>query len=217
MITVNLLPHELRPIKRTPLPYIVSGLILVMSIGVIGIVFVKNIADIAIANRTLGQHRVELEGLKPVVEEYNNLTAEKLQLAEQVNTINEIASDRIIWSRQLYNLNRLALDNMWYHGIDVTLKPFTETRTVWNEQKKANETVTERVDKRVLTLTGYVVPGEDGTASVSPFTIATEGDPEFSRMFRLELSTFKDTEFEDMSVREFKLEYIVERGDAADD
>jgi len=217
MITVNLLPYELRPIKRTPLPYILSGATFVLVVGVVAIVFVKNIADIAGATRTLNEHKAELSQLQPVVEDYNAIVKKKLQLAEQVQTINEIASDRIIWSRQLFNLNRLVPDNMWYDEIDVGVRPFTETHLVFNERTKKNEMVTERVDRQVLALSGYVVPGEDGQASVSPFTLATENDPEFSELFQLELSTFKDTLFEEVGVREFKLEYVIRRGGSEND
>ena len=217
MITVNLLPYELRPIKRTPLPYILSGATFVLVVGVVAIVFVKNIADIAGATRTLNEHKAELSQLQPVVEDYNAIVKKKLQLAEQVQTINEIASDRIIWSRQLFNLNRLVPDNMWYDEIDVGVRPFTETHLVFNERTKQNEMVTERVDRQVLALSGYVVPGEDGQASVSPFTLATENDPEFSELFQLELSTFKDTIFEEVGVREFKLEYVIRRGGSEND
>ncbi len=217
MITVNLLPYELRPIKRTPLPYMLSGATFVLVVGVVAIVFVKNIADIAGATRTLNEHKAELSQLQPVVEDYNAIVKKKLQLAEQVQTINEIASDRIIWSRQLFNLNRLVPDNMWYDEIDVGVRPFTETHLVFNERTKQNEMVTERVDRQVLALSGYVVPGKDGQASVSPFTLATENDPEFSALFQLELSTFKDTLFEEVGVREFKLEYVIRRGGSEND
>ena len=60
-------------------------------------------------------------------------------------------------------------------------------------------------------------PGNDGQASVSPFTLLTENDPEFSKLFQLELSTFRDTIFEEVSVREFKLEYVIRRGGSEDD
>ncbi len=217
MITVNLLPYELRPVKRTPLPYMLGGATFVLAVCVVAIVFVKNIADIAGATRTLNEHKAELTGLQPVVEDYNAISQKKLQLAEQVQTINEIASDRIIWSRQLYNLNRLVPDNMWYDEIDVGVRPFTETHMVYNERTKKNETVTERVERQILAISGYVVPGKDGQASVSPFTLATENDPEFSELFQLELSTFKDTLFEEVGVREFKLEYVIRRGGSEDD
>lgn len=213
MITVNLLPYAHRPVKRTPLPYMLSGAAFVLTVGVIAMVFLKNQIDIGAAKRELAKHKTELQELQPIVDEYNSISEKKLQLAEQVDTINNIVSDRILWSRQLHNLNRLALDNMWYDGIEVSLKPFTETRMVYDPKTKKNETVTERVDKRVLTVTGYVTPGAEGTASVSPFTLATESDEEFSDLFQLDQSTFKDTMFEEVGVREFKLEYIIRDGE----
>lgn len=217
MITINLLPYELRPIKRTPLPYIIGGAIFIMTLGVISLAFLKGAAEIAGATHTLNDHKNELAKLQPVVEDYNAITQKKLSLATQVNTINEIASDRIIWSRQLYNLNRLALKNMWYTSIEVSMKPFTETTTEYNERTKKNEVVTKRIDRQVLTLSGYVIPGDDGQASVSPFTMATENDEEFADLFQLELSTFKDTLFEDVSVREFQLEYVIRQGGSQND
>jgi hypothetical protein len=217
MITVNLLPYELRPVKRTPLPYIGVGASFILVLAVITLSFFKGVADIAQATRILDEHKVELAVLQPVVEDYNSLTQQKLTLATQVNTISEISSDRIIWSRQLFNLNRLALENMWYEGIEVATKPFTETSIEYNERTQKNETVTKRIDRQVLTLSGYVIPGDDGQASVSPFTLATESDDEFSTLFQLELSTFKDTLFEEVGVREFKLEYLIHRGGTQND
>ena len=45
----------------------------------------------------------------------------------------------------------------------------------------------------------------------------TEKDPEFSELFQLELSTFRDTVFEETSVRQFELEYVIRRGGGEDD
>jgi len=215
MINVNLLPHEFRPIKRTPLPYLVSGAVALGTLAVIGIVTLVNTADVRSANRRLTEHKASLAELQPVVEEYNNISARKLQLAEQVNTINEIVSDRILWSRQLFNLNRLAMENMWYDGIEVVTKQVSEKKEVYDPKTKKMKPVTEKVDRRVLALSGYVVPGTDGVASVNPFTTATESDEEFSDMFQLDLSTIKDTLFEDVGVREFQLEYLILAGEKA--
>jgi Tfp pilus assembly protein PilN len=217
MITVNLLPYDLRPIKRTPVPYIASGAVLVLAILTMGIMFVSDLASITLAERQLDQHKQELAALEPVVQEYNALTDKKRQLHEQVVTINDISRDRIIWSRQLQNLNRLALDNMWYDTIAVQHKPFTESKNVYNPKTKQMETQTVRIERQVLTVSGYVVAGPDGQSSISPFTLATENDQEFSGLFQLDQSTFRDTSFEDVGVREFSLEYIVARGGKEND
>lgn len=209
MITVNLLPHELRPIKRTPLPYVASGLVAIVVLVVISGIWLGNERNISVADSVLQDHRGQLESLQSTVNKYNELNAEKGRLAEQVNAIGEIASDRIIWSRQLFNLTRLALKNMWYESVKVGTKSYSESRPVMNPKTKQIEMKKITVQRQVLTVSGYVMPGEDGRSSVSPFTIATEADPEFSCMFELDNSTFKDTTFEDISVREFTLEYVV--------
>jgi hypothetical protein len=213
MININLLPHEFRPIKRTPLPYLLSGAIASITVVAIGVVSLINSTDVKAANRRLADNKTALAQLKPIVEEYNSISEKKLKLAEQVNTINEIVSDRILWSRQLFNLNRLATENMWYDGIEVAHKQISEKKNVYDPKTKQMKQVSEKVDRRVLTLSGYVIPGDDGVASVNPFTTATESDEEFSDLFQLDLSTFKDTMFEDVGVREFKLEYLILAGE----
>ena len=209
MITVNLLPHELRPVKRTPLPHILSGAVALLALLMMSSMYVTNMRGILKAKEVLAGHQSELEALAPIVEEYNGLSEQKIALSKQVETIGALVDDRIIWSRQLYNLSRLAPKNLWYDGIKVVPKSFPHIESFYNEQTKQQEQRTVRVTKQVLTVSGYVEPGADGKASISPFTIATENDEEFSDLFQLDQSTFKDTTYDDVSVREFSFEYIV--------
>lgn len=212
MILINLLPEELRPVKRTPIPYILSVMAVALVIMGMGMVFLVDANNMRIENKNLAKNQKQLELLRPVVDEYNALSAQKEKLAVQVQTIDEIARDRIIWSRQLHNLNRLALKNLWYDAIQVKMKPYVETVTVYDTQQKKNVQKTERKERAVLTVSGYVVPGEDGQSSISPFTLNTDSDEEFANLFMLDLSTFRDTEFEDIDVRSFTLEYIIQPG-----
>lgn len=209
MITINLLPHGMRPVKRTPLPYILSVAALIAVIFGVGVVFLADTAKVLSARKALAGYQQELDALQPVVAEYNDLTEQKNQLAEQVRTIDEIASDRIIWSRQLHNLSRLVLENVWYSDISVSVKPFTETITRYNPETKRDEVVNEQIQRQVLTVAGYVIAGSDGQSDASPFTRALAEDDEFSSMFELDLPSFKDTEVENIPVRKFNLEYVV--------
>lgn len=212
MITINLLPFELRPIKRTPVPYIASGALFLLILAVVASVWIRNAQELSNVQARLVQHRNELKDLEPVVKEANELAEKKSRLANQVQAIREISSDRIIWSRQLYNLSRLAMDNLWYDNIRDSVNTYTESVTVFNPQTKKTTTKKVRVKRPVLIVEGFVVPGADGQSSVSPFTLATESDEEFSSMFQLDLSTFKDTYFDDVPVRQFQLEYLFTPG-----
>lgn len=212
MITINLLPDELRPVKRTPLPHMITGALLVGALLFCGMVFINNQSDIGAENRSLAQNNDALQALQGVVDESNALTEKKVSLRDQVHTINEIASDRIIWSRQLYNLGRLAPRNLWYDTVQVSSRKFPVTKTVYNPQTKKNEKKTDTIDKQILVVKGYVVPGEDGKSSISPFTLMTESDEEFATLFQFYDSSFQDTSFDTHDVREFQVEYIINRG-----
>jgi len=212
MITINLLPDELRPVKRTPLPHMITSAVFVGAILFCGMVFLSNGADIRKEKNQMDSNTVALQSLQAVVDESNALNDKKISLVDQVQTINEIASDRIIWSRQLFNLGRLAPKNLWYDTIQVDTRRFPVTKTVYNAQTKVNEKKTENIDKQVLVVKGYVVPGENGKSSISPFTLLTESDEEFSGLFQFYDSSFSDTSFDTHDVREFEVEFIINRG-----
>ena len=210
MITINLLPEHLRPVKRTPLPYFFGVAFLAAALVGIGFVYLQNQRDIASVVSQLEQNRQDLDDLKDIVEQSNALVAEKNELAVKLKTIQEIVLDRITWSRQLHNINRLAPPNLWFEGISVENKPFkervpyTDTRTGQTKEKVV------RVDRPVLKLAGYVISVDGETPTISPLTLATEQDEEFSQRFELLTTAFADTTFENFPVRSFTLEYSIE-------
>ena len=213
MITINLLPPELRPIKRTPVPYIVSGAILAIAILAVVAIYLQNVASIYSANASLEKHKQERDELQPIIDEANQLADKKKELQEQVEAISEITSDRIIWSEQIYHLSRLALENLWYSEIEVA--PRTTTITVQEYDPQRKKTVPKRVrqTKQYLVVHGYVVPGESGRPDIGPFTVEAERDEEFTRTFTLDPNVFLlDTSFEGNAVREFGLEFLVKTG-----
>ena len=209
MINVNLLPHHLRPIKRTPLPYMVSFIVVVIALAVMATTFLEKYAEIRTARNTLQEHKDRLASLKPIVDEHNQLVEQKQALAKKIETINEIVSDRIIWSRQLWNLARLIPRNFWYDGIGVEMKRFQETVTSYNPDTKEDETKQISVMRQLFVVGGHIIPGEKGSADLSPFLLTAEKDEEFASLFELETSSFEDAEFEGFPVRTFELEYLV--------
>jgi hypothetical protein len=215
MITINLLPEQLRPVNRAGWPYIVTVIAIVLCVFVCLRMFIETRNDLNTLNETYARNQEELESLRGSVDQYLALAEEKKMLANQLTTISEIASNRTIWSEQLHNLTRLALPNMWYDKIEVD----TVTVTVTTEEidpttKKVKKTKT-KVRKRVLVLEGFVAPNKSGQTSINPFTTGAEQDEEFSTMFQLEEWGTSETTFQDVDVRAFALEYeILPRGSA---
>lgn len=218
MITINLLPPELRPIKRTPIPYIASAAFLVASILVIAFMLTNNVRAISSASADFQKHKEELENLQPVIDEANELANKKKELSERVETISEITQDRTIWSEQIFNLTRLALENLWFNEIAVEPRSENIEREVYDPQRKAKVKKRVRITRQILTVNGYVVPGEGGDATVSPFLKRAEDDPAFSDRFTIDPQTeLIDTEFEEIPVREFTLDFRVNSKGSSDE
>ena len=206
MIRINLLPEHLRPIKRTPLPYLVSGAVLILAILVVAVLGYQGHSRVSRQRGELQQHQTELEGLKGVVEEMDQLSKQKVRLADKMSIIEEIVSDRIIWSRQLFNVSRLTPDNIWYSGVSQTEKQVPVYESVMNEKTKKAEMQKVMRSRRFLVLTGYVTPASDGSIETTPMLFKMEQDPEFSKMFTLTSPTVKDTIYDKYQVKTFTLE-----------
>lgn len=218
MIKINLLPHHLRPIKRSPIPYLACAGLFVAVLLYIAVSFVATQAQILSVQAELDANQAELDSLKQIVEESNQLEQLKLQLADKIETINEIVSNRIVWSRELWNLSRLKPDNFWYSEIaeasktysmqEPEIDPKTGKPAIDPNTKKV-KMKTVNITRPILRVSGYVVGAEDGRSDVSPLTDALTSDPEFSRMFQLEPPSFQDTEFEGFPVKKFTLEFLI--------
>ncbi len=212
MITINLLPYHLRPVKRSPLPYLVSSAILAITILVIIGIGLSTYTQLYKVRNELAKNKKELDSLKDVVAEYNKLTEQKLLLADKISVINEIVSDRIIWSRQLWSINRLTPENFWYTTIAEKERTIKETKVVFNEKTKKEERKSVPVKKRVLVLGGYAIDGPDGSNDIYPLSFNTVQDPEFSALFQLGSPKVRDTEFQGYKVRSFAFEYMIAQG-----
>ena len=212
MIRINLLPHDLRPVKRTPAPYVVSIGILIVAVLVAGGLWFQTQAQISDKRDTLASHLNQLDALKAVVDEYNRLEEQKQELADKMSIIQEIVSDRIIWSRQLFNISRLTPDNFWYGGIHEKEKASKETRMVFSEKTKQEEMNPVTIKRRILELAGYVIEGQDGSNDIYPLTFNFEQDAEFASLFQFSAPKLMDTEFQGYRVRSFTLEYLITPG-----
>jgi Tfp pilus assembly protein PilN len=218
MIAVNLLPPHLRPIRRTPLPYIGSVALLALAIAGMISVFISGQALQAATENQLAKAQDDLKKLEAVVKEANELTEKKLALQNKILTIQDILADRIIWSRQLHRLAVLAPENIWFDRIQTTIRNFKEKRQkmdpktgepMINPKTKEVQTETITVKRPVLQVSGYAVNNEQGFASITPFADSTAADPEFSRTFSLYAPQLEDTEFDGYAVRGFQLDFDI--------
>jgi hypothetical protein len=220
MITINLLPKHLRPIKRTPIPHILSILVLMAAVAGMGFIFLTLKAQVFIVQGELEALQSDLAELDGVVKEYNQLLEDEARLASRIKAIEEITRDRIIWSRQLYNLDRLAPDNLWYTeiGIDTKRVP-KEEQVIGQDGKPMMDPATGRprmrtvnVEVPVLKVRGYATPTPDGRFDTGAFARAAESDEEFSSLFQIEPPRIEDTVYEGYDVREFTFEFGIRKG-----
>ncbi|MFO7976042.1 MAG: hypothetical protein R6V12_15565 [Candidatus Hydrogenedentota bacterium] len=220
MITINLLPKHMRPVKRTPVPHILSILVLVAAIVAMGFVFVAARAQLMVVRNDLAGVTQELADLQDVVDEYDQLLKEKARVADKIKAIEEISSDRIIWSRQLYNLSRLAPDNLWYTEITVATKkgeksePMVDSdgKVVVDPKTKQPRMRSVTINIPILRVKGYVIETPDGRLDTGSFARAAENDEEFSSLFQFEPPRVEDTVYEGYRVREFTFEFVIRKG-----
>ena len=213
MIQTNLLPYHLRPVKRSPLPYIASLAVLIVALVAMAGVGLSSQAQIVVARGRLAGHQSDYEGLRTFVDEFKQLQAQKERLADKIAIIQDIVGERIIWSEQLWSISRLTPENFWFSNITEKEKSRREKRYVYNSKTKKEELKTVTVKYRVLELAGYVIEGPDGTNNIYPLTFNLEQDPAFSALFQLSLPRLGDTEFNGYEVRSFTLEYRIQSGD----
>lgn len=223
MIHINLLPTHLRPQKRSPLPHILSVLLLCFVVVALFIMATSHLAAKAELRRELDRTTEDLAALADVVEEFNELSAKKQMLSSRITIIQEILQDRIIWSRQLHRLSELTPENIWYSRIRETHQTVREDVVKMDEEtnepvidEDTGEPVYERqnVRRSILEISGYVINDSQGQNQISPLTQQLANDPDFSRMFRIIRPRIEDTEFEGYQVRGFTLEYMLDPEDA---
>jgi len=230
VIHIDLLPDHLRPIKRTPLPYLITVLIFGVCMLAVAGSFLAFQASIRMERMALADSKAELAdpALQEIVQESNRLEALKGNLDRRRSIIEEIVSDQIVWSKRLWQLSELTPENVWYSKIEEDVGKFTEEVKEPDPSTGQLRTVTKAVSKPILRVEGYVVPGADGNSSVTPLTdnLTTTIDltlPEdqhedddtelhadsFGNHFVLDSPYFEDEDFEGFSAKSFKLEFII--------
>ncbi len=209
MISINLLPFELRPVKRTPLPYLFA----IVIAGLAGLfcfkLFISDQLKKSDMRQQLTSNKADLKSHEENIKEYNALVEKKQLLATKLKTINEIASDRIIWSFHLSTLANLAPDNLWYERIEESQRTITEYYDVTDPKTgKVSKKPRKRIIP-VLKITGSVSADDDGLQSINPFLTLLSNDKDFSSMFEIEPPKLGYKSIGDDVVRTFEIQCII--------
>lgn len=217
MIRINLLPHALRPVKRSALPHILSLAVSLLVMAVLAVLFVGELGTLAAEGRNLEKTKEDLAKLESVVEEHNSLIQKKVQLQDKIETIQKILADRTLWSEWLHQLASLTPGNVWYSRVRLLTRKFQEERPKLDKKgqpmvdPKTQRAVMEKtsVDRSILEVTGYAKEDESGEKNVSRLANSTDVDPKFSEKFTLYTSKIEDTDFEGFAVKKFVFEYQI--------
>ena len=220
MIHVNLLPPAFRPIKRTPLPHLLSLLVLCAAIAAMAFLFLQVRAQMSATERKLAETEASIQSLRAIIADYEELKKQEVQLRAKVTVIEEILDNRIIWSEWIHRLLELMPDNIWLERVWVSMTETKQEQIVRNEKgeieidprtkREKTEVVTTREFR--LNVHGYAKEDDLGNKDVNPFITNTKSDPEFSSIFHHRQARVADTTFNGRPVREFTLQYSIDPG-----
>lgn len=209
MIRINLLPEEQRPKVKTPLPYMVSGLILFLALAGMGWLWISAQQVMAKQHDQLAKYREDIQQYGDVVQKYNDLQKQRIEFARKIEIIQEIVSDRIIWSKELWRLSKLTPDNVWYTGIAIADRMETSTVTVYDPKKKKDIEKKERIKIPVLEVKGYVIPDKSGRTGISPLLFNAEEDANFAKQFKLRSHEVANIDYSGVPALSFILEFQI--------
>ncbi len=208
MINVNLLPPELRPLRKSPLPYIVVAIVAAAVVIALVSMYTANQIQVASKQRKLEDLKTELQRVREAAEHVRELEAKEASIAIKDKAIKDITSDSIIWSEQLYYLARLMPEQVWLKGIDVETKSRTIMVDVPDAKEGEPKTKPKVIPYQSLKLTGYALSHaeEIGVNYVGVFVRAIEDDAQFSSIFTSpDPRLVKHEEFGDVHVKEFEV------------
>jgi Tfp pilus assembly protein PilN len=102
MITINLLPADLRPIERTPLPRFLV-IIVGLTLGLVGVVFLTFMQLIFIprAHDAVVSKDAVLANLRQQAVKYQKVTAELKDITQRESSLQAIYKTRTIWWEKL--------------------------------------------------------------------------------------------------------------------
>ncbi len=218
MITINLMPPHLRPIKRTALPHLISLIVLALALAAMAWHFMGMRAKISLEEAQLAQLEAKLATYDEVMRVHQEYKETERDFAKKVRIIRDILDNRMIWSKHLDSLAELTPKNIWYKQLRIIKRNYTvETpefdkkgKPVLDKNKKPKMKKETR-QRDVLEVSGYIDSAAKGQEGVSELIgNTTNPDTDFSRFFKAGMDPeIFNTEFGDVALKGFKLTYDI--------
>jgi len=213
MLDINLLPEELRPRPRSPLPYLMTAVLALAVVLYCLISCVGKWRTISSFNERIAELDIRIEEVKDSAEAVKELERETREVNAKQIAIDSIMSDRILWSKVLHMLAGLVPDDVWLSDLRETVD--TTKITVDNPDPQASQPkITKTITVRKLKVAGYAMSPreESGVHLVGRFVSAMEDEnnpdfsPEFAAIFRdPEPQSIDDEDFEGTAVKKFEI------------
>ena len=213
MIDINLLPVELRPRPRSPLPYLLTIVLAVAVVIYCLIAFVGKWRTISDFEKRIIKLDEQIAEVHESAEAVKELEAGNRLLNAKQAAISTIMPDRIVWSKVIVMLAELVPEDVWLSDLAVSSKS-VPIQVPNPDSQSAQKTVTEYVSRRKLEVTGYALSlrEEEGVNHVGRFVSAMENEqdpnykPEFAALFNNpDPQSVDDAVFEDTPVKEFTI------------
>jgi type IV pilus assembly protein PilN len=134
MIKINLLPRKKRERRGINLDIYILITTLVVSLAVVGGVFLKNTRDIGRTRDEIESLKQQAKALEPIRKEFLTLEKDKKAVADKLTVIARMKEGRALPPRMLYDLSSLMKDNLWLKRLRKDEKKLEiEGRSIDNE------------------------------------------------------------------------------------
>jgi len=189
MITINLLPEELRK-KRKFNTYILALLGIAVGFFLI-VVVISLVLGIQVKVQSRRYHHLDKEWqiIRREEKEVLGLATLKVELDNKRMAVEDLSQSRCLWSRKLYQLSRDIPSSIWLTDLSMSArreKVKVPIQTEVRRGRKDTPTVTWVIKTfRTMVLSGVVISlsGEEMIDSIGNFMTNLESDKEFFQDF----------------------------------
>ncbi|MFA6321030.1 MAG: hypothetical protein WCY36_04145 [Candidatus Omnitrophota bacterium] len=221
MITINLLPEEMRKVESSfkKISFDFKGKEkMLKDIGIVAILVLLSVHVIlffiGLRSQSVSKTQEQnIEKLMPGKKEYDALKAESGVANVKSAAIDSLMANRFSWSRELNSLSDSMVPGIWLTELSYNEKLSEVSVQVKSlaartgGKKELSRTETKKLNMRYLTISGYASSmGEQGAALVGKFIASMKDNPAFFSDFaEIKLESITTEKVFDQEVMRFKI------------